>query len=124
MFFVIGISSGRKSLDFQQPIVCSVCGSYGRYEIFMEYMYFSLFFIPIFKWNKTYYVKSSCCGSVYTISRDLGSRIARGESITLQEDDLQPVQYGSMLGRKRCSQCGFETQEDYQYCPKCSNPLY
>lgn len=124
MFFVFGISSGRKKLDFHQSIVCTVCGGYGRYEVFMEYLYFSLFFIPVFKWNKTYYVRSSCCGSIYTISRELGNRIARGESITLQESDLQPAQAGRMYARKRCLHCGFETQEDYQYCPKCANPLH
>jgi hypothetical protein len=86
-------------------------------------MYFSLFFIPIFKWNMIYSVKSSCCGSIYTISKELGSRIARGEDISLREEDLQPVRTEHFSGRKRCSECGFETQEDYQYCPKCSNPL-
>jgi hypothetical protein len=89
----------------------------------MEYMYFSLFFIPIFKWNKIYFVKSSCCGSIYTISKDLGSRIARGEDISLREEDLQSVRTEHFSDWKRCSKCGFETQEDYQYCPKCSNPL-
>jgi hypothetical protein len=123
VFLIFGISSGRKKLDFHQAMVCAVCGGYGRYEVFMEYMYFSLFFLPIFKWNKTYYVKSSCCGSIYRIDKELGGRIARGENVTLREEDLQPVQTGHKYGRKRCSRCGFETEEDYQYCPKCSNPL-
>lgn len=123
MFFIFGISNGRKELDYHQTIVCSVCGRYGRYEVFMDYMSFSLFFIPMLKWNKRYYIRSSCCSTLYTIDKDLGKRIARGENVTLQADDLQVVQRGWDMGMKSCSQCGFTTSQDYQYCPKCANPL-
>src|SRR5690554_2856253 len=122
LFFIFGISNGRKDLDHHQTMVCSVCGRYGGYEVFMDYMYFSLFFIPVFKWNKTYYVRSSCCGTLYTIDNDLGKRIVRGENVTLQEGDLHEVQRGWDLGMKRCNQCGYTTNQDYQYCPKCANP--
>jgi len=26
-------------------------------------------------------------------------------------------------GKKRCASCGFETEEDYQFCPKCGREL-
>ena len=123
MFFIFGISNGRRDIEYNQSMICSVCGKYGRYQVFMDYMYFSLFFIPIIKWNKTYYVRSSCCGTLYTIDRDLGNRIARGESIVLNEEDLHLVSSGWHSEHKKCSRCGFETNEDYRYCPKCANPL-
>ena len=126
MFFIFGISSGRKDLDFRQTMICTVCGGYGRYEVYMEFTCFSLFFLPVFRWNRAYYVKSSCCGTLYTINGDLGRRIARGEPVTLREEDLQLVKtgYGGHgHGKKRCSRCGFETEEDYRYCPNCANPL-
>ncbi|HHY81673.1 MAG TPA: zinc ribbon domain-containing protein [Clostridiales bacterium] len=123
MIFIFGISNGRKELDYHQSILCTICGKYGRYLVFMEYMYFSLFFIPVFKWNKTYYVRSTCCGALYTIDRELGNRIARGENVILQESDLHLVNKGCDFGLKRCSRCGYETREDYRYCPKCANPL-
>lgn len=123
MFFIAGISSKQKKLDYNQTIICPHCGKYGRYEVIMEYMYLSLFFIPILKWNKRFYVKSTCCGSIYSISKELGTSIARGEGVTIKEQDLQQVQTGQIFFAKRCSNCGFETHEDYQYCPKCSSPL-
>ncbi len=123
MIFIFGISNGRKDLNFHQTMVCSVCGRYGSYKIIMEYMFFSLFFIPIFKWNKTYYVKTGCCGTLYTIDRELGKRIARGENIDLQETDLHKVQSGWYHSMKRCSKCNFTTREDYKYCPNCANPM-
>ena len=61
MIFIGGISSGTKAIEYIKTVICSHCGSYGRYQVFMTYMYFSFFFIPLFKWNKKFYVKMSCC---------------------------------------------------------------
>ena len=52
----------------------------------MEYTSLSLFFIPVFKWGKKYYVKTSCCGS--TIFNQPGTweeKIERNEDVTLEE---------------------------------------
>ena len=46
MFFVFGISQGKKMLDYAKTVICAQCGGYGRYQVFMTYSYFSLFFIP------------------------------------------------------------------------------
>ncbi|WP_321009443.1 zinc ribbon domain-containing protein, partial [Hungatella effluvii] len=56
MFFVFGISQGKKALEYAKTVICAQCGGYGRYQVFMTYSYFSLFFIPIIKWNRHYYV--------------------------------------------------------------------
>lgn len=47
MFFMMGITDGRKQLDFTQTVICGVCGKYGRYQVFMTYTVLSLFFIPM-----------------------------------------------------------------------------
>lgn len=51
MFFMMGITDGRKDFDFNQVITCDECGRYGRYQVYMTYMVLSLFFIPCFKWK-------------------------------------------------------------------------
>ena len=89
----------------------------------MEYMYFSLFFIPVFRWNRTYYVETSCCGTLYTIDNELGKRIAREKNITLHDEDLHIVRTGRYAGWKKCSQFGYTTYEDFQYFPKCAHPF-
>ena len=38
MFFMMGITDGRKDLDFNQQIICSQCGRYGRYQVYMTYI--------------------------------------------------------------------------------------
>lgn len=119
MFFIMGITQGRKDFNFNQMVICNHCGSYGRYQVYMTYMCLSLFFLPVFKWNKQYYVQMSCCNTLYALDSVIGKRIARGEDIEILPKHLTEVQNGWRSRYKRCGNCGFETQEDYEYCPKC-----
>lgn len=43
MFFMMGITDGRKDFDFHQQIICDICGKYGRFQVFMTYTVLSLF---------------------------------------------------------------------------------
>lgn len=118
MFFIMGITDGRKDFDFSQTVICDNCGKYGRYQVFMLYTVLSLFFIPTFKWNKRYYVQMSCCGSVYELNPEIGKRIASGEDLQIKPQDLTKV--GNRRGFfKHCNNCGYETTEDFDFCPKC-----
>jgi hypothetical protein len=121
MIFIGGVSSKREKLDFNQTMVCPHCGRYGSYEVYMEYMHFSFFFIPIYKWNKKFYVQSTCCGSIYSISKELGLRIAEGESIIITEKDLNIIQKSN--APYRCPHCNYEINEDFKFCPNCAAPL-
>ena len=117
MFFIMGISNGQKKLAFDQMEICKCCGKYGHVEVYVTYMYFMFFFIPLFKWNKHYYVKMTCCGSTCEISPELGKSIERGEITYLSTDQMQ---FGTKENAvKHCSYCGFTTMDDYQFCPKC-----
>ncbi|WP_026670134.1 zinc ribbon domain-containing protein [Butyrivibrio sp. AE3006] len=121
MFFIMGITDGRKDFDFNQLITCAICGRYGRFNVFMTYTVLSLFFIPTLKWNKHYYVQTSCCGTVYELDPEIGKMIARGESVEILPSHLTQVSGGRgfAAGYKRCRQCGYETTEDFDFCPKC-----
>lgn len=127
MFFIIGISDGRKDFHFSQMMICNGCGQYGRYMVYMTYTALSLFFIPVFKWNRQYFVQTSCCGRIYRLDPEVGKRIARGEEPEIRPEDLEPVSGGWQGGwqrrRKSCMNCGFTTDEDYEYCPKCGRRL-
>lgn len=121
MFFIMGISQGEKKLNFNQLAVCRCCGKYGHMEVVMLYSYLSLFFIPVLKWGKRYFVRMSCCGESVEIDKELGRKIHRGEVTRLPEDIIPHKQYKD--GFKKCGRCGFATEEDYLYCPKCGNPF-
>ena len=125
MFFVGGISQGTKELLYQAVMfVCDRCGRYGRYQVYMTYTYLSLFFIPVFKWNRKYYAKSNCCGTVYELNPEIGARIAKGEDLQIRPEHLTLVSDGNkepawQVEAKKCRNCGYETKENFDFCPKC-----
>lgn len=122
MFLMIGIDQRREDLEYYQQMECDVCGRYGNFNVFMTCMVLYLFFIPVFKWNRRYFVETSCCSSIYELDETKGKMIAKGESTQINDEDLKLV-YTSFNDPgdhyKKCSHCGYETWEDFEYCPKC-----
>lgn len=153
MLFIGGISTGIKPIEYLKTVICSHCGAYGRYQVYMTFCYFSFFFIPLFKWNKRFYVQMSCCGAVYELDSEVGRMLLRGAETEIREEDLtlcrdgggnpwsreaqrngygnknqcgiEEPETGSLTSgsRKQCPQCGYETGEDFAYCPKCGSML-
>ncbi len=117
MFFMMGITEGHKELDFHQPVVCPGCGAYGSYSVFMTYMVLSLFFIPVLKWKRQYFVRTSCCGRLYRLEPEVGKRVAEGQQVEIRPGQLEPME--GCYGQRRCGNCGYTTAEDFEYCPKC-----
>ena len=79
-----------------------------------------MFFIPCIKWNKHYYVRTSCCNTLYELDPEMGKAIARGEQVLIRPEHLQrisKVTYG--YNYKHCNYRGYETAENFEYCPKC-----
>lgn len=122
MIFIGGVSSKQEKLDFGQSILCRSCSRFGNLEVYTEYMYLSVFFIPVMKWNRRYYARSSCCGCLYSVSEEAGERIRKGERITLSEGDLQLLQ-GQTGFVPRCPKCGCELAGDFRFCPNCGSSL-
>lgn len=123
MFFIMGIDPRQKLLQYNSSVfICEQCQNYGRYEVYLTYMCFSLFFIPLFKWNKTYHVRTTCCGATYELDPAIGQAIASGKDVQILPEHLKRTSYGQQSG-KRCTQCGFVTNEPYTYCPNCGKPF-
>ena len=119
MFFIIGVTNGNKELKYEgnELNICKNCGAYTRYIVYMTYMCLSLFFIPTIKWGKKYYVKTTCCAGLYELNSEKGKMIERGENVKINDSDLVPLREN---GRNRiCRNCGYATDEDFLYCPKC-----
>ncbi|MDO4345258.1 MAG: zinc ribbon domain-containing protein [Eubacteriales bacterium] len=120
MFFMMGITEGRKDLEHNQVFVCSACGAYGRYIVFDTYTVLSVFFLPVLKWNRKYFVTTTCCHKTYSLDSDVGRSIEHGQDMEIRPEHLQKIFGGRYEGaKKRCAGCGYETEEDFEYCPKC-----
>lgn len=121
MFLIMGINQAEKKLNFNQLVVCKSCGKYGRVEVFMTYTYFMLFFIPIFKWDKRFFVRMNCCGTSCEISKELGKEVESGK---LKEINIEELNFRQKeIWGRACLNCGFVTNEDFSYCPKCGSRL-
>ena len=123
MFFILGINQKKEELDFNQLITCDICGSYGRYSVFVTYTVLTVFFLPLFKWNRHYYVVSSCCNSTYELDGSKGELILNGQPCEIDKEDLILISEGRKNIYKKCRYCGYETNEDFAYCPKCGNTM-
>ena len=122
MFFMMGIMDRQKELSFNQTVICDVCGKYGSFRVFMTYTVLSLFFIPCFKWNRRYYVRTSCCDTIYELDKETGKSIEKGLVLEITKDKLlNMVNRGKVV--RSCSNCGYTTEEEFDFCPKCGSKL-
>lgn len=122
MFLAIGVSDSEERLEYEEGLMtCGVCGNYGRYEVYLVCSVFYLFFFPVYRFNYRYYVRTTCCNSVYELDPEVGEAIENGERVIIKERDLHIL--GKGRAHKKCGYCGYETAEDFEYCPKCGNKL-
>ena len=124
MFFIAGVYPKREKLDYYEPIMCSCCTKYGRYEAFIEYSVFSLFFIPLFKFNKKFYAKTTCCNSLYLITnKEKGLMMERGQghNVFLKDKDMKLIQKGTC--NNLCPNCHYQISEEHKFCPNCGSKL-
>ncbi len=122
MFFIGGIYTDRKEISYYWTMLCRSCGEYTNFSFFMTCNVFSFFFIPLFRWGKHYYATAQCCGAVYELPKEIGQALERGdESVRLREEDFTLVSCGHH--GKRCPNCGFATESNFDYCPKCGHKL-
>ena len=128
MFFIMGIDPRQKELSYNEMMICDSCGSYGRYRVWVSYMCFSLFFIPLIKWGREYFVQTTCCETKYKLDPDIGRQIANGANVQIRPEHLTLISKGkahTYTGQYEitCPHCGYHTTEDFQYCPKCGRPF-
>ncbi|HOA79920.1 MAG TPA: zinc ribbon domain-containing protein [Defluviitaleaceae bacterium] len=123
MFFIgiFGIQTKEKEISSVRNTICPSCEALGSYKIIKTYNYFHIFFIPIFKWNINYYIRTSCCRKVYMIDSQLGKEIEQGKIETLKKEDL--IVLNDIIDKDRCLNCGSAINDHYAYCPYCGKPL-
>jgi len=124
MFFILGTESKEKIIKTIRNIICKGCGQMSCYELLLTYSFLHLFFIPILKWNKKYYLKARCCSSIFEISKETFNRISnqQGEDIIINDFELKEV-FNPNNDTAVCSSCGKRVDSGFEYCPHCGNKL-
>lgn len=123
MFFIgiFGIQQASKALDYNKTTICTACGRFGNIFVYYSYTYFHFFFIPLFRWNKHFYVKMNCCGTLYELNTEKGNKIMKGNSVQILEGDL--ILLNKKTSRASCPECGFNLSDEFTYCPKCGTKI-
>ena len=79
-----------------------------------------LFFIPLFRFGRRYFISCPNCGAVYEISKEEGRRLEKDPSA-----EVAPNQIYRMVGRtaRYCPNCGVPVEPESRYCPRCGKKL-
>lgn len=117
MFFigVFGVnnrSKVKKEVDFK----CTGCMN-TRGEVIENYSSFEIFFIPVYKFKRKYFLRCKKCESLYWLKDENIDEILESERVSY--DDIKEVIYQ----REVCPKCGREIREKYEYCPNCGHKL-
>ena len=77
MFFIgiFGIESKSKEIKILENLQCKKCNLKTKGKLIKTFDCFHFFFIPLFKWNESYYVVCNRCNSVYEIPKEKGKEI-------------------------------------------------
>ena len=80
MFIVIDVTTLSKVL---RKLIgkCALCGKEGQVELIMTYKCFRLFFIPLLKWDRHYFIRDIKENHTYEISEDDAILLQYGQKI-------------------------------------------
>ena len=127
MFFIgiFGIDNKIKEIKHLTNFSCKNCNILNGAKLIKSYTFFHFFFIPLFKWSEEYYVICNGCNFSFSIPKDKGKAIERGEDVEITYWDLKEVNnnYGSYYTVKRCSRCNREVENNFEYCPYCGEKI-
>lgn len=124
MFFIgiFGIENKSKTISTSQNIVCPVCGAYGRYDVIKAYNFFHIFFIPLFQWNKQYFIQTRCCNKLCNLDTNIGLKIENGEAAEIKSEHIHCNKH--YTNGNFCPHCSSQVDPSFKYCPHCGNRIY
>lgn len=125
MFFigVFGIADKEKEIKIIRNFQCKDCSNSNEARLIKHFTYFHFFFIPIIKWNESYYVICSSCNAIYSIDKYKGKYVEKDDNIDITYWDLKEMNklYDDYI--KRCSNCNKDVERGFNYCPYCGEKV-
>ena len=120
MFFIgiFGIESKSKVLKTNLTIKCPFCNDDNGTEVIKSYRYFHAFFIPLWRWDIKYFIKTQCCRKLCSLVQEIGCKIENGEDVTIENKHFNCNDY-----EKNCPNCTSILDYNFRYCPYCGNDV-
>lgn len=120
-FFVIfGTNEKEKVIKTNENIICPLCGAYGRYDVVKIYTYFHFYFIPLFRWNIRYHIRTHCCAKMCEISKSAGKNIESSVAKQVKQEDIL---FNFTIKNCICQYCHSQINNAFTYCPHCGKKL-
>ncbi|MCG0274786.1 MAG: zinc ribbon domain-containing protein [Thermosediminibacteraceae bacterium] len=119
MFFfgIFGIQDRERIIKEFDAVICPSCGRLSRAELIEIFTYFHFFFIPIFQWNRRYFVRYRCCPVIYSVEKEYAEELKRGAI-------LDPSRLHKVFGHgSYCPECGSYIDPSFNFCPFCGRKL-
>lgn len=91
MFLIIFSTTKQELIDYDKVTRCPYCDDMGSYDIYYTYNVLTIFFIPIWKWNKQYIAERTCCKKRFILDNEVGDRLRRGEDVEIRNEDLELI---------------------------------
>lgn len=119
MFFfgVFGIQDKQRTVKEFGNVLCPDCERLSRAELIESFTFFHFFFIPLFRWNKKYFITMRCCRSLYTVNEDYFQELKNSDSIDFSR--LNRIRVSHDI----CPLCGNYINPNFNFCPKCGQKL-
>lgn len=87
-------------------------------DLYRNSSVFEFFFVPVFRFNRKYYIKFPDSKNIYLLEKDVAEDLLKRDSeinfFDLQESDIQD---------NGCPDCGKIVEGNYRYCPHCGKKL-
>jgi hypothetical protein len=123
VFFIgiFGIEEKEKEIKDFSNVICPNCGRLARAVLYMQYTCFHFFFIPLFKWNRRYYLKLRCCDAVYEAPSDYVQELKDSSFVDFTRMQKVSGGFGGTYDDffKTCAFCGKTFDKSFSYCPHC-----
>ncbi|BES65756.1 zinc ribbon domain-containing protein [Gottschalkiaceae bacterium SANA] len=118
MFFIgiFGIQDRKKKIA-EPKGACSGCGRESLALIQTERI-FHFFFLPVFHWNRQYFLACENCEEWIEISSDRAERLLAGDSVGPWD-----MPGRTNVNDRFCSDCGYRAGHGDVFCAKCGAKL-
>lgn len=122
MFFFLAVTDDTRSLGKRRCRLFSCCGLSGaEAEVVCVSRKFILFFFPLFRFGKRYFVTCPGCGAVYELAPGEGKILEHNPDAEINPDKL--IRVSRREQAMFCPGCGAKVQPGTSFCPYCGRRL-
>lgn len=91
MFLLIFATTKEEPINYDKVTRCSYCDDMGSYDVLYAYSVLTIFFIPVWKWNKQYIAERTCCKRKFYLDYSIGEALRHGEDVEIRDEDLEEI---------------------------------